>query len=441
MKDRHNHIAVIGGGFTGLAAAYEIARQGAARVTVIEEQEQLGGLAGSFEAGGAKLERFYHHCFKSDRHIIELAGELGCGDRLVWSRSRTGIYLGGEFYKLSTPLDVLRFGPLSLADRIRLGSLVLKARRVRDYRDLESVTAEQWLLKLCGKEVYRVVWEPLLRGKFGRYASEISAVWFWNKIVLRGGSRGRAGGEVLGYYRGGFGTLAEKLAEAVRAFGGTVRTGVRVEGLVIENGGVRALQTTDGLVEAKIVISTVALPILAELLERAADDEYAAGLRRIRYLANVCLVLELSEGLSDIYWLNVNDPEFPFVGLIEHTNFQPAELYAGEHIVYLSKYLEPDAELYRMSDEQIYEYSLPHIERVFPSFKRGWVHRYHIWRSRYAQPVVECRYSGLIPSHKSPIKGLYIASMAQIYPEDRGINYSIAQCLDIGRLAPGTLGQ
>lgn len=440
MKDRHDHIAVIGGGFGGLAAAYEIARRGAARVTVIEEQERLGGLAGSFKAGGAKLERFYHHCFRSDGHIIELAGELGCGDRLVWSRSRTGIYLGGEFYKLSTPLDVLRFRPLSPADRIRLGSLVLKARRVKDYRDLESVTAEQWLLKLCGKEVYRVVWEPLLRGKFGRYASEISAVWFWNKIVLRGGSRGRAGGEVLGYYRGGFGTLAEKLAEAIRTLGGTVRTGVRVEGLVIENGGVRALQTTDGLVEAKIVISTVALPILAELLEGSADDKYAAGLRRIRYLANVCLVLELSEGLSDIYWLNVNDPEFPFVGLIEHTNFQPPEIYAGEHIVYLSKYLEPDAELNRMSDEQIYEYSLPHIERVFPSFERGWVHRYHIWRSRYAQPMVECHYSRLIPSHKSPIKGLYIASMAQIYPEDRGINYAIAQGRDIARMLLGALG-
>lgn len=419
-------VAIIGGGFGGLAVAWELARRGL-RPTVLEADAEVGGLAGSFDVGGQRLEKFYHHWFLSDRHVVELVDELGAHDDVVHRATRTGMYYAHRFFRLSSPLDVLRFTALGLADRLRLGLLVLRARGVRDWRALETVTAEEWLRGLAGPEVFRVVWEPLLRGKFGPYASEVSAVWFWNKLKLRGGSRGRGGQEVLAYHRGGFAALAERLARGVEAAGGRVLTGRRVTGLVVERGRVVGVDTHEGVVRAEAVVATQAPALVASLVEPHAPPAYAASLRAIPYLANVCLVLELDRSLSSIYWLNVNDPGFPFVGVIEHTNFEPAASYAGRHIVYLSKYLPEAAELYTMGDDALLEFTLPHLARMFPEFRREWILGHHVWRARWSQPVVVREYSRMIPATRSPLDGLYLCNMAQIYPEDRGTNYAIRE--------------
>lgn len=305
---------------------------------------------------------------------------------------------------------------------------------MKDWKQLELLTAEQWLLKLCGREVYRIVWQPLLRGKFGAYASEVSAVWFWNKLVLRGGSRGRGGKEVLGYYRGGFSALAERIVDKIRSCGGEVLTGAGAEALIIENSCIKAVQTTNDVIDCGAVIATPALPIIADLLEGHLSSGYVGELRKIKYLASLCLVLELSDSLSDIYWLNVCEEDFPFVGLIEHTNFQKLDSVADRHIVYLSKYLRSDCGLYNMDKEDVLELSLPYIDRIFPKFDRSWLMNYHVWKARYAQPVVVRHYSKIIPPNETPLEGFYISTMAQIYPEDRGTNYAVRQGRSVGRM-------
>jgi protoporphyrinogen oxidase len=436
MQDGRSHVVIVGGGFTGLAAAWDLTQRGF-QVTVCEAEEEIGGLAGSFDVGGTRLEKFYHHWFTSDTHVIDLVNELGQSDRVLHRPTRTGMYYAHRFFRLSTPMDVLRFTPLSLQARIRLGLLALRARRVRHWKELEDLTAEEWLTRLGGREVYEIVWKPLLEGKFGSYASEISAVWFWNKLKLRGGSRGKGGEEVLAYYRGGFAALADQLARAVGERGGAIRLGTPVTGLLVQHGRVAGVRTLDGPIVASAVLATPALPIVADLVEPYASPEYTQSLRRIEYLANVCVVLELDRSLSETYWLNVNDPEFPFVGVIEHTNFEPAESYGGRHLVYLSKYLPDSADLYRWADDEVVRFSLEHLMRMFPRFSSDWLLAAHVWRARYAQPIVVRGYSALIPARQTPLPGLYLSSMAQVYPEDRGTNYAIRE----GRAAAGEMAE
>jgi len=430
------HVVVIGAGFTGLAAAYQLTRMGI-RATVLEPDAEVGGLAGCFDVGGERLEKFYHHWFVTDSHITDLVRELGCERDVIHRPTRTGMYFANNFFNLSAPLDVLKFKPLKHIDRVRLAALVLRARRVNDFNQLESLTARDWLTKLGGSAVYKVIWEPLLRGKFGVHADDISAVWIWNKLKLRGGSRDGRGKEVLAYYRGGFAALARRVADGITDKGGQIRTGVGARGLLVNGNRVAGVKTTRGVIEADAVIATPALPIIADLLRPHVGAEYADELCRIEYLANLCVVLELDRSLSEIYWLNVNDPSFPFVGVIEHTNFEPAGIYGGRHVVYLSKYLADSDPLYALSDAQMLEFALPHLQRMFPAFSRSWVLAAHVWRARYAQPIVKRGYRELIPAEDTPVKGFHIASMAQIYPEDRGTNYAVRE----GRAIARTVGE
>ncbi|HSC81949.1 MAG TPA: NAD(P)/FAD-dependent oxidoreductase [Chitinolyticbacter sp.] len=431
-------VAIVGGGFTGLAAAYELAKQGIA-VTVLEAEHEIGGLAAAFDVGGEKLDRFYHHWFTNDLEVMRLIDELGLNERVAINPTNTGVYYANHFFKLSTPWDLLNFTPLAFTDRIRLGLLALRARRVDHWMELEDKTAAEWLKELGGERVYRVMWEPLLKGKFGPVAEEISAVWFWNKLKLRGGSRGKGGEERLAYFKGGFVALAEALAARVRELGGRIETGAPVSTIRPE-GALWQIDTANGTITADHVIATTALPLVAGMVKDWAPADYIAKLERIHYLANVCLVLELDRSLSNTYWLNVNDPSFPFVGVIEHTNFERAETYGGRHIVYLSKYLPHTDALYQMSADEVLEFALPYLQKMFPKLDRSWIQRHHVWKARWSQPVVEKRYSTLIPPEAGPQPGFHLCSMAQIYPEDRGTNYAVREGRKLGRALAEKLG-
>ena len=246
-------------------------------------------------------------------------------------------------------------------------------------------------------------------------------------------SRGKGGGEELAYYKGGFAQLARDIGDHVGKAGGKVMLGA--EALAISNrDGIVEVETSAGVIRGRTSLVTTPLPHAAKILEGGSSVAYAQSLNRIRYLGNVCLVLEMTRSLSELYWLNVNDPSFPYVGIIEHTNFEPRESYGGRHIVYLSKYLPVSDALYQMTPEQVFEYSLPYIQRMFPEFDRSWVTRHHVWRAPYAQPIVEKHYSRLIPDVRTPIDGVFLSTMAQVYPEDRGTNYAVREGGKIAQL-------
>ncbi len=421
-------VCVIGGGVGGLTAAYRLCQRGF-QVHLLEASPSLGGLVGIFEIGGSRIEHFYHHIFSTDTTIASLIDELGLGDRLVWRESKVGIFYDGRIYNFVTPMDLMRFTPLPLADRIRLGLVGLYLRRQNDWRRYEGVTAADWIRRYAGRRNYEVVWGPLLRGKFGLRADDVSMAWFWSKIHLRFASRkgGPLQKEHLGYLLGSFGLLVDVLAERIRELGGVLETNRPVQRVVVEEGRAVALEVGGDRpkrLDCDAAIATVPSGAFLSIVP-GLPDEYAAKLSAVQYQWALCLVLALKHSLSSIYWMNMSDSSAPFLALIEHTNFIERERYGGRHVVYLSNYLDEASPLLKMDMEELCQLFFPHLQRVNPAFSQDWVADRWLFCGPYAQPIIGTHYSRSIPEQRTPISGLYLANMTQIYPEDRGQNYSI----------------
>ncbi|MCX7623154.1 MAG: NAD(P)/FAD-dependent oxidoreductase [Thermomicrobium sp.] len=417
-------IGVIGGGIAGLTAAYRLCRYGH-EVILWERQQQLGGQAAAFPLLGTALEYFYHHLFLSDREIVALIEELGIADRLVWLPSRVGFYARGRIYPLSSAIDVLRLGVVPVHDRLRIGLVTFYLQHVHDWHRFEEVTAEEWLRRWVGRRAFDRVWGAQLRAKFGPRASDVAMAWFWNKIYLRTKSRRSLfERERLGYILGSFNVLIDRLAEAIRESGGVLHSGSGAE--VIERSGETWLvrDSSGGVTPVDVVVATLPSPLVAKLFPQL-PEEYRAKLLGIVYQAAVTLLLQLRHPLSDIYWLNIGDPDLPYTGIIEHTNFIPPSYYRGRHLVYVSKYVEQSHPYLALRDEEVLEAALQHLPKVNPRFSADWVEDYWVFRERAAQPIVTLHYSRKIPEHRTPLPGVYVANTAQIYPEDRGTNYSV----------------
>ncbi|MDP9366400.1 MAG: NAD(P)/FAD-dependent oxidoreductase [Chloroflexota bacterium] len=417
------HVGVVGGGIAGLTAAYRLALAGH-RVT-LWEQKALGGQAVAFPVAGSFLEHFYHHLFQSDREIVALIEELGIGDRLLWLPSNVGWFADGRIYPLNGALDLLRLGSIPLVDRLRLGLVTAYLQRVKDWRRFERVTAETWLRRALGQRAYDRTWGAQLRAKFGSYHDQVAMVWFWGKIWLRTTSRrSPLDQEKLGYIRGSFNVLIDALAQGARDAGAELRVGTGPTALRQGEGGGWVAALPDGDVRLDAVVVTTPSPILPRLVPDL-PEAYRAKLGTIPYEAAVVALLQLHRPLSSIYWLNVADPDVPFTAVIEHTNFvSPAE-YGGKHFVYLSKYLEPDHPYFAMADDALMEEYAPFLRRINPDFDPSWIERRWIFRERAAQPIVTLGHAAKIPDHRTGLPGLYLANTTQIYPEDRGTNYSV----------------
>ncbi|NLG27419.1 MAG: NAD(P)/FAD-dependent oxidoreductase, partial [Chloroflexi bacterium] len=355
--------------------------------------------------------------------MAALVERLGFGAELEWLPTSNSYY-AGQIYRLSTPLDLLRFRRIGLFDRFRLGLLYLKTLFVNDWKPLETITAREWLIRMAGENVYHAVWEPLLRSKFGAYADEVAAVWIWNKLKLRGSSRGKKQEERLGYVRGGFGQVLQAWERELRLLGVRIELNAPVTRVVLENDHAVGVEVHGELQRFDAVLVTTAPEVLCDLTPDLPAD-YAERLRSIRYLANICLVMRLDRSLSKTYWLNVGEPDIPFTGVIEHTNMQPRERYGGAHLAYISRYLTAEDPMFAATPEEVLQSYLPYLQRMFRGFEPSWVRELWAWRERYTQPVIGLNYSERIPPFRTPVEGLWLSCMAQVYPEDRGMNYAV----------------
>jgi protoporphyrinogen oxidase len=420
-------IAVIGAGMGGMAAAYDLMNAGH-QVTIYEAAPVTGGLAAGFKEPhwAWSVEKFYHHWFQTDQHMLGLIDELGLREKVIFPRPKTVMYHNGRFYPFDSIAAAILFPGLGWGlNKARFGLVGLFLRLTNNWRALESFTADAWMRKWAGKAVYEAMWEPLLVGKFGPYYRDVNMAWLWARIKARTTR--------LGTFEGGFQAFCDTLAERLRGKGVEIRLSTPVQRITARPEGGLEVETQDGAVAYDQCLVTVSPGFMAKMTPDLPEG-YLRGLLALKSMGAVVMVIALQQHLSEegYYWYNLPKAAgYPFLALVEHTNFVPPEQFGGEHIVYCGDYLETTHEYFRLDHEALQARFVEALPRFNPAFRPEWVRKTWLFRTQYAQPVPLLNHSRNIPAIQTPIAGLYFASMSQVYPWDRGTNFAV----EIGRKA------
>jgi len=425
-------VVVIGGGPAGIKAAHALVKAGL-EVTLLEGSSVLGGLASSFDVQGVRIERYYHFICKGDDHLVDTLAELGLSQRLHWRDSRMAYFVDGRLYPFLTPVELLRFSPLSVLDRVRAGAAVKLAQRMKE-EDLAEERAIPWLKRMFGERAYRVIWEPLMRFKFAEHAPDISAAWIWARMVRLSRSRTSPWREELGYIDGGSKVVLEGLGRDFEARGGRVVLGAAVETIPIEGGRATGVRVNGETISADAVISTATTSRFIQMAP-ALDGPYVEGLRRIPTIGIFCLFLRLARPVTQFFWVNANDPRVPFAGMIEYTNLNPLPELEGDTILYVPQYLSADDPRYAQSDEEVLRRYTDALALMHPAFDRSWVKFSAVFRDRFAQPICLTDYRRTTPSVQTPVPNLFLTDSCQLHPHDRTISGSFGLGLEAARRA------
>ena len=409
-------IGIIGAGFTGLTAGLRLSQKGN-DVVIFEMQDCPGGLASGFKSDKWKwqLEKYYHHLFTSDKAIKNIAAEIH--QNIVYKKTITSTYLNGKIFRLDSPLQLLKFNPLPFVDRLKTGVTLFYLKVTPFWKILEKTTAQKFLTGSMGNLSWNLLWKPLFKGKFGGFSGDIPASWFWARIKKRSSS--------LGYPKGGFGSFAEKLVSCIKKNGGKIIYQREVKQIKKEGKKI-IVETNNGTFKFDKVICTLPTPIFLKITKGLGED-YIKTLLSLKFMGMVNLVLSLNHHyFSDgTYWLNVADDTFPFLGVIEHTNFADKSNYNGETILYIGNYLPHGHSYFNKSAKELLETFTPYLQKISPDFNKSYVNNCWVFKTPYAQPVFSLNYSQKIPDFATPINGLFLANIQQVYPWDRGTNYAV----------------
>lgn len=418
-------VAIVGGGLLGMSMALRLAQAGA-RVTLFEASASAGGLAGEAQFGPYRWDRFYHVILLSDLRTRGLIEELGLSDELRWGISKTGFFTGGKLYSMSNTLEFLRFPPLNLLDKLRLGATIFLGSRVKRPDKLEKVLAVDWLGKYSGRRVLDKIWLPLLKSKLGKNYRIASAAFIW-AIIARMYAARRSGlkQEMFGYLAHGYGPVIRALENKLAQAGVTVCVNSPVAALRSANGQV-SVTVGDGHPQVfDQAVVTTPPPVAARICPDLKPVEVSA-LEQIPYQGVVCAALLLRKPLSPYYVTNITDDWVPFTGVIEMTALADKSAFGGNSLVYLPLYLPTEDPGWQDDDATIRERFLTALERMYPTFDRGDVLDFSVSRARQVLAVSTLDYSErLLPPVDQSLPNVCFINAAQIAHGTLNVNETL----------------
>jgi protoporphyrinogen oxidase len=421
--------AVLGAGPMGLAAAYELLKQGWA-VDLYERDERIGGMSASTQIDGLKIERYYHFICKPDETTFEYLRELGIEDKLRWADTKMGFYYNGRLHEWGNPFALLRFPGLDLLSKLRYGAHAFFTTKISDWRALDRVGCTPWLKKWVGERGYDVLWKRLFELKFFEYKDSLSAAWLGTRIKRVGLSRRSIFQERLGYLEGGSDTLLNAIEARIRAMGGKILLKAAVEKVEIEAGALRGVRVQGEFRPYDTVISTIPLPYLVKL----APDLPAGERDKVAAIVNigvVCAIFKLRHSITPNFWTNINDPSIAIPGLIEYSNLNPLPCT----IVYAPFYMPVTHPKYKLPKEAFIEEVTGYLGKLNAGFDRSWILAANAFRYEFAQTVCTPNFYEALPPMRSAVGGLFLADTSHYYPEDRSISESMRLGRQLAELA------
>jgi protoporphyrinogen oxidase len=409
-------VTILGGGLTGVSLGYFLTNHGVA-VEIFEGSPTLGGLAGSMQLeDGAIVDRYYHAILPSDDAIHELCHDLNLTAALRFNRTENAFFVNGVMSTMNSATEFMRFPPLSPVERVRLALTVARAQFVRDWRRLDEISVHEWLRRWSGDGVFGKLWLPMLDAKFDGAHDGIPATWMWARLVRMKSTRSGANQrESAGHMVGGYATLLQAMADRIVAGGGRIHLNCPVQEIVIRGGRAVQATTARGTSDLEIVVSTLQTPLSRRLIP-GAPREYQDALEAVPYLGVVCPLVVMDRPFSPYWVINIADRRVPFTGVIETTSYINPEYVGGHHLVYLPKYTAPGSSWLQMSDADIRQAALDTLKTVAPAFDERTIREVLIHRERYAEPLHHTGGIDPILGPLTPIKNLFLATTAQIYP-------------------------
>ena len=482
IQNPKSKIAIVGSGFLGLTLALRLSEAGN-RVTVYESAPEIGGLASAWRIGDVVWDKHYHVTLLSDSFTRKIVEEIGLQDEFEWVETKTGFYTDGKLVSMSNTLEFLKFPPLDLVSKFRLGATIFYASRVKDWKALEKISVEDWLVKLSGKRTFEKMWKPLLNAKLGEAYKETSAAFIWATIQRMYAARNSGlKREMFGYVRGGYARVLEKFAKHLREKGVEIKLNSRIENIEkLENGkltvraaeidkfhsveripttkneGVSMLKVSNKLIDNSSLTGTetiadtnVGLPpkllntsssatksesifdsviltcpsnVAAKILPQLTGAE-KQKLTKIKYQGIVCASVLMTKSLSNFYVTNITD-ETPFTGIIEMSALVDKSEFGGNALVYLPKYIAPDDDLFEKSDAEIEDIFLQALEIMYAHFKREDVVEFKISRVRQVFPLPTLEYSANMPDVTTSLENVFVVNSAQITNGTLNINETV----------------
>lgn len=431
VSHKKKSVAIVGCGFVGMAVAWVLSKNGY-EVSVYESTDAPGGLASGFKdkKWGWSLEKHYHHVFETDKEIKSIITEMGLESEIFFLDTKSMVQYEGNRYQLDSPTSLLKFNPIGFFSRIRTGAVLAFCKLFPFGIWLERITAKDFLKFLMGNESWRVIWEPLFLGKFGDFAGKINASWFWARIFSRS--------KKLGYFNGGFLSLAEKMVERLEKKGVIFYFNCVVEKIEKNNDTFYLISKKIDEKSKKNVFDKVVVTTPSNVFSKIYSDlpnRYLRSILDLKGLGAITMILELNKPFfaDKTYWLNINEKKWPFLAVVEHTNFISSNNYGDKSLLYVGKYLDKNTKQFKMNPDELYDLYLPYLQQLSPDLSNS-VSRKWLFKETFAQPIVEKNHSKKLPSLETPVENLYWASMQHVYPWDRGTNFAVKIGMEVSKI-------
>lgn len=422
-------IAILGAGPMGLAAAYQLVKDGHQPV-IFEADDRVGGMTACFDFNGLTIERYYHFHCTSDSAFLGILSELGISDKMHWVETKMGYYYKNKVVPWGNPIALLKFPGLSLTAKFRYGLHAFLSTKRNNWKPLDKVEASAWIKCWVGKEAYEILWRKLFDYKFYNYSNNLSAAWIWSRIRRIGRSRYSLFREKLGFLEGGSNTLLQEMKNHIQVKGGIFHLNTPVKRVLIENKEVYGVELKDSVEKFAKVISTIPLPYIANIIPDLPSD-IKNQFRALKNIAVVCVIVKLKHAVTENFWLNINDPNMDIPGLVEYTNLRPLE----QTIVYVPFYMPHEHPKFQEPDESFIRKVKYYLKKINPTLCDDDFIDLRASRYSHAQPICEPGYLDKLPPVALPIKGLWVADTSYYYPEDRGISESINFGRNMARLS------